>query len=231
MEFKSFYSSSAGNLYRVASGEDSLLLECGVPLQKIKHALGYQMRGIHGCLVSHLHLDHARSAQDLMRCGVDVFCAPETAGTLGLEGHRLNLVEAGRQFRVGPFNVVAFDTVHDVPGALGFLISDGGDKLLFAVDTSYIKYQFHGLTHICIECNWSEETICEGLEQFMKIRLLRSHMSLSVCKQFLMSQDLAPVREINLLHLSDRNGNGGFFKREIQKATGKPVYVCEKGMK
>jgi phosphoribosyl 1,2-cyclic phosphodiesterase len=227
MDFQAFYSSSAGNLYRVSSGEHSLLLECGVPLDKIKQALGYNL-DIDACLITHSHLDHARSAKQLLRLGVNIHCSAETAHALNIDidEHGFRLTESLRMFSSYPFVIMPFSVEHDVPGCLGYLISDGRDKLLFAIDTAYIGPRFKGLTHICIECNWSEKTLSPSLDPYVKRRLLKSHMSLETCKRFLAAQDLSTVKAIHLLHLSDGNSDAELFKREVQSLTGKPVYVA-----
>lgn len=229
MDFTAFYSSSAGNLYRVRSLGRSILLECGVQLPKIKQALGHVL-DVEACLITHSHLDHARSAADLLRLGVDIYCSLETSGALALKdlSHRMHFVRSGQQFEAGPFTVMPFSVEHDVPGSLGFLISDGHDKLLFAIDTAYIGPRFKGLTCICIECNWSEKTLSPSLDPYVKRRLLKSHMSLETCKTFLTAQDLSTVQGIHLLHLSEGNGDAELFKREIQALTGKPVYMAGK---
>lgn len=230
MEFQAFHSSSAGNLYRVSSGKHSLLLECGVPLDKIKQAFGYSFRSIQACLITHSHRDHSRSAKELLRLGININCSVETAHALNIhvDEHNLNLIEPLKMFTHDPFNIMPFPVAHDVPGSLGYLISDGHDKLLFAIDTAYIGPRFKGLTCICIECNWSEKTLAPDLDPYVKRRLLKSHMSLETCKKFLSAQDLSTVREIHLLHMSDGNGDAELFKREIQALTGKPVYMAGK---
>lgn len=229
MEFQAFYSSSAGNLYRVSSGEHSLLLECGVPLDKIKQALGYSFRGIQSCLITHSHLDHARSAKQLLRLGVHIHCSAETAHAMNIDvdEHNLRLVEPLKMFIYSPFNIVAFQVQHDVPGCLGYLISDGLDKLLFAVDTAYIGPRFKGLTHICIECNWSEKTLSPSLDPYVKRRLLKSHMSLETCEKFLLAQDLEKVKEIHLLHCSINNSDVMYFKSRISGLFGIPTYIAK----
>lgn len=48
-------SSSSGNGYALISGEDILLLECGVPAKEMLKAIDYQTSKISGCLLSHEH--------------------------------------------------------------------------------------------------------------------------------------------------------------------------------
>jgi hypothetical protein len=49
-------SDSSGNSYILQSDTDSLILECGMPLIKIKQALNFNMVSVCGCLVTHRHL-------------------------------------------------------------------------------------------------------------------------------------------------------------------------------
>ena len=150
---------------------------------------------------------------------------------LGLEGHRLHLVKAKVGFSLGPWSVLPFDTVHDAAEPLGFLLTLGPERLLFATDTAYVKYRFPGLTHIAIECNYDlgilKQNVAAGLvEREVKKRILRSHMHLGNVKQFLRSNDLSRVQEIVLLHLSDDNSQADRFRREVQQLTGKEVRVA-----
>lgn len=230
MTFEPFYSSSAGNLYRLSSdGVAPLLIECGVPLLKIKQSLGYRLSEVCGCLVSHSHADHSKSVEDLMKAGIDCYMSPETAAATigGRSFHRLHQILLSQPFNVGTWRIVAFQTEHDCAGSLGFLISDGREKCLFATDTYFVRNRFRQLAIIAIECNYSLRTLAPDLDPVVRHRLLRSHMSLETCLDFLRAQDLSTVREIHLLHLSAGNSDAELFKREAERATGKPVEVAE----
>ncbi|EGT1437249.1 MBL fold metallo-hydrolase, partial [Listeria monocytogenes] len=81
-----------------------------------------------------------------------------------------------------------------------------------------------------IECNYSadileENVINKVIHQVQKKRVLQSHFSLENVKEFLNANDLSQLREIHLLHISERNGDPERFKKEIQAMTGVPVYV------
>jgi len=53
--FKSYASSSKGNLYTVDNGKTKIMLECGLPIKKIKEKLGFRVHEISACLISHEH--------------------------------------------------------------------------------------------------------------------------------------------------------------------------------
>ena len=199
----------------------------------MREATGHRLTSLSGCLVSHEHLDHLKAAADLMRAGVDCYMSQGTAEAAGLTNHRLKIVRALEQVQIGTWNVLPFDTVHDAAEPLGFLLSSGKNKLLYLTDTAYCRYRFVGLTHIMIEANYSKEILdCNveagNLPVAMKARLLRSHMSIDRVLEFLRCNDLSRVREVRLIHLSDGNSDAADFKRQVQRATGKPVIVEEK---
>lgn len=176
--------------------------------------------------------DHSKAAKDLMKSGVDLYCSRGAADALKLEGHRLNIIKARQQFQVGAWTVLPFEVEHDAAEPLGFLLASGGEKILYATDTFYIRYRFTGLTRILLEVNYAQDildaNVERGLSPAHRRRVMRSHMSLGTAKEFLRANDLSKVKEIWLCHLSDGNSNAERFKREIQALTGRPVTVAEK---
>lgn len=228
IEFTAYASSSAGNLYRLSDGVSSLLLECGIPVKKIRTALDYKLHDVAGVLLSHEHMDHAKAAKDIISAGIDLYCSNGTAQALGLYSSRVRIIEALKQFTIGPWTVLPFDVQHDAQEPLGFLIQNGQDKVLFATDTYYVRYRFNGLTMILVECNYAKKLISEDIHPAQRKRLLRSHMGLDTLINFLEANDLSRVREIHLLHLSDDNSDEQLFRDTIQGMTGIPVYCVKK---
>ena len=228
MKFTAHHSSSAANLYTVKGNASSLMIEAGLRGAAIRAALNYQMSSIRAALISHSHLDHSRGCKDIMKAGIDCYMTAETANKLKLSGHRLQIVEPLKQFAIDEWTILPFPTQHDCPGSVGFLVECAGHKLVFITDSFYCRYKFKGLNIIAIECNWSKETLDPGLNPERKKRLYKSHFNLERVLQFLSANDLSKVREIHLLHLSDGNSDEALFKREVQKATGLPVYVSPK---
>lgn len=228
---KPLASSSGGNAYLIG-GRSPLLLDCGLPYRQLQKATGYQLSGLAGCLLSHEHRDHSKAAKDLMGAGVDLYASQGTAEALGLDHHRLHIIQARQQFRVGDWTVLPFELEHDAKEPVGFLLATGEEKILYATDTFYIRYRFRGLTHILLEVNFAQDildaNVESGLSSAHRRRVMRSHMSLETAKDFFRANDLSNVREIWLCHLSDGNSDAERFRREIQALTGKPVYVAKK---
>ncbi|OIB04860.1 MBL fold metallo-hydrolase [Paenibacillus sp. LC231] len=234
IEIKPLGSSSAGNAYYVTDGHTPLLLECGLRFKDIQRALNYRMSDIAACLMTHHHQDHSLAARNIMKFGIDLYASVGALEAAGLIGHRANPVKAREQFRLGTWTILPFEVEHDADDPLGFLLENiTGEKLLFATDTWYIRFQFSGLTHLLIECNYSEQILDQNIisgivEVTRKKRLLKSHFSLENMKEFIRANDMSKVKEIWLIHLSDTNSDAELFKREVQALTGCPVYVADR---
>ena len=238
MDIKAIASGSSGNCYRVSDRKTAILIEAGIPVDRIRAGCGYRLSGISGCLVSHEHGDHASHAQELTRFGIPVFTSEGTIeGTQehrwALKGPLVHPVERMKTFQIGTFLVLPFDVEHDAKEPLGFLIwsSVTGEKLLFFTDTFYIKYRFTGVNIIMAECNYNMDQLLknvdEGITPVFRIqRLAKSHMSLETLEDMLQANDLSQLKQIYLIHLSSDNSNEEEIRTKIQELTGVEVYVC-----
>ncbi len=231
MIFEPLSSSSAGNLYLLRDRDRSLAIECGIRFKEMRRHLEFNLAGLDGVLLSHCHGDHAKAAKEVLAAGVEIFALAKTLEALHINGHHnAHVVEPLTAITIkGNWRVLPFDLRHDVPIS-GFLIEAGGEKLIYITDTAYVPYRFSALTIIAIEANYSEATLRDsGEAATRKMRSLRYHMSLERVLGFLAMNDLASVREIHLLHLSDAHSDADLFKRTVEEATGKPVYVAPVG--
>lgn len=232
IKIRTLASGSAGNAYHIDDGQSQLLLECGIRFADIRKALDFKTRQLAGCLITHEHKDHCGGIKDVLKAGIDCHMSAGTAAAIGLEHHRIKAVQSKKKFQIGTWTILPFDVQHDVSEPYGFLLQNtAGDRLIFATDTYYIKYRFKGLTHIMVECNFSEKIMYQNIREgnipkVMKDRLLTSHFSLENMKEFLRANDLSKVQEIHLLHLSDTNSDEAVFKKEIQELTGKAVFIA-----
>lgn len=236
MKIKVLSSGSHGNCYILETGKDTLIIEAGIQYHKILKGLEFDLSKVVGCLVSHEHKDHSKSAACLARAGVDVYSLESTASAIGLMGHRAINVEQLKQFEVGDFKVMPFPIEHDVEG-LGFLIEHQptGERLLFLTDSYYSKYKFKNINYLLIECNYIKETLDKNIEhgyisEASKARLLRSHMSLENLKKFLKANDLSQCQEILLLHLSSRNSDSKRMIEDIKELTGIKPKIAREGL-
>lgn len=238
MKIKCISSGSKGNAYLVDDGVSTLLVECGVKFDRIKKATNYSSSSLAGCLISHEHSDHAKCYKELRLRGVEIFASEGTLNAIGLNKQRgvfaldTNLIT---ETTVKTFSIRAFKVHHDAQEPAGFLIhsTETNENLLFITDSYYCDYSFKNLDYIMIECNHISERLEHQLDnpnrnKFVDThirRLMRSHMNLDTCIEFLKSCELYRTKEIMLLHLSDANADEELMKSEVQKATGKIVRV------
>lgn len=205
MRIDAIASSSHGNLYIVSDRDTRILLECGLSRRKTLKALGADMLGVQGILVSHEHKDHAACAGDMIVEGMKVYMSEGTGEALELEGY---IPIADReQFEIGTLGIVPFAVFHDAAEPLGFLIKSrvDGDTLAFATDTVNLAYRFPVVNILAIEANYDKNILerSEKLPEKIKKRIGNAHMEIRTLCAYLQSLDLSKCREIHLLHLSD----------------------------
>ena len=233
MLFKSIASSSKGNCYYVSDGVSHLLLEAGVKLDKLRNA-NIDLVQLDGCLITHEHGDHSKYVKDVAKY-TNIYASRGTLEKfdLGLNEYKKNILELNKAKDIRTFTVIPFEVQHDAVEPFGYLIysKKTKERLLFATDTYYIKNKFPPCDIYALECNYSYEIAKKNLENGMPEvrvkRLFTSHFELSNVIKFLKAQDLSKCKAIYLMHLSDGNSDAELFKREIMKATGKVVYVCD----
>lgn len=228
-------SSSKGNCYILDNGDEALVLEAGIRFREVMAALGFNLRKVVGCLVTHRHNDHAKHIREMVDNGFHVLALQDVWSAKGVWGSRTKSIELGKGYKFGGFKVLPFPAAHDVP-CVGYLIThEACGRLMFLTDSCSCGYRFNGLNHVLIECNYSERDLVEAINAgrtalSQRERLLNSHMELNTCKGFLTDSDLADVQEIVLLHLSGNNSDERRFVSEIERLTGKVVYAANPGL-
>ncbi|MDO4754247.1 MAG: MBL fold metallo-hydrolase, partial [Bacillota bacterium] len=221
-------SGSKGNAYLVHMTDVTLLLEAGIPFKALQKASGYQLSSVDACLITHEHKDHAYSAKDIIKSGIDTYMSKGTKEALSLsDSHRLHTVKAHEKFQIGSVIVYPFEAAHDAKEPLSYLIIDAqaNERLLFFTDTSQVKYRFSGVTHMLAECNYSKEQMLSSFDEqsinaSLVSRVVGSHLSLESLVKYLEGSDLKALKEIYLVHLSDKNSDEQYMKTEVQKVTG-----------
>ncbi len=229
---------SRGNAYAIHTDDGKkLLLDAGVPIRRIVEALG-GLDGVAGCLLTHEHGDHSAAVKNLAERGVDVYASGGTLAALHENNllRRFKPIHALSVAKVGDFTVVAFDTQHDAAEPLGYVVryEPTGDTLLYATDTFYLRNTFPGINYWIVECNFDEEIANQQqeageLNQTLRNRLVRSHMSLRRLKEALAANDLRQTHCIVLVHLSDARSNEERMVAEIAQQTGITTVAASTG--
>ncbi|MBC1824195.1 MBL fold metallo-hydrolase [Listeria seeligeri] len=233
MEIRTIASGSKGNAYIVSSGRSNLLIECGINFDIIRKALKFDLSAVEGCLISHEHGDHTAGVKKMLRTSnIKIYASEGTFSALNIPDSRQFILKEKSAQNIGEWIVLPFRTEHDAKEPLGFMIQHQNERLLFITDSYYVRYKFKNINYLMIECNYSEDILEQNVAErvihpVQKKRVLQSHFSLENVKDFLKANNLSHLREIHLLHISEKNGDPGRFKKEIQALTGVPVYVQE----
>ncbi len=231
MTFRSLASSSAGNAYIVSDGENTILLECGLPFKKLEQKSGYSLSQLSACFITHEHKDHSKAAAQLLRHGVKVYTSEGTARALELP--ELEIIEPWKPVDIAYFRVMAVPVMHDAKQPVGFLIDDmrTNERLFFAADTRGLSYIISNPTYIAVECNYEESALAASthMPDSLKERIRHTHFEVDKVLTWLKKQELCGVITIWLLHLSDVNSRAEKWLRRFRKELpGIDVRVCSK---
>lgn len=219
---------SKGNCYRVSDGKTSLLLEAGIPFSTIQEKLDYRVSEIAGCVISHVHGDHARAIPDLLRRGTKVYGPQQVANRYpGVQSMPIL-----RMQMLGSFGVSPFLCNHDAE-CYGYLIDSGytGERLVYVTDTNWIPHTFTAVDYWMVEANYDGEILMHNeldgiVDRRRGSRIMQTHMSIEALTSYFEKDNPAPPKEVWLLHLSDDNSDAAAFRATIEKATGAVVHIA-----
>ena len=226
MRLKTIGSSSKGNCYILeAKNGEILILEAGIHPRDVGPSIGFHWERVQGVLVTHEHQDHAKYIKDYQAKGIEVFATRETAEAL-----RLNAITwINRQvfWQIGAFRMRWFRTWHDAAHPVGYIIQHPEmGNLLFLTDTAQIKHTFEGLNQIMIEANYDEDSpVFKGMPAAHIERVRLSHLSIRQTLDFLRRTDTGNVRNILLIHISQRHGDKSDFTARC-RALGLPARIA-----
>ena len=227
-------SGSSGNGYALISGEDILLLECGVPAKEMLKAIDYQTSKVSGCIISHIHGDHAGYIKQYMQYGIKVYSSDEVETDVEtVMGEKTIGLQRMKRQKIGAFSAIPFHVPHGETECDGWLIDAAEGRILFITDAEYCPYDFSkmNINYGLIECNYSEDCLtAEDCSSKMN-HVLTGHMELETCKRLIQTINNVSLRSIGLIHLSAGNGNPVRFTEEIQEIVDcdVDVWVAEKG--
>lgn len=235
MELKVLGSSSSGNCYLLDNGNEALILEAGIRFAEVKKALGYNIRKVAGCLITHRHNDHAKYIKDMVNNGIHTLALTDVWTAKEVRASRAVAIAPYKGYKLGRFKVMPFPACHDVPCVGYHIMHPECGRVLFLTDSCDCLQMFPALNHILIECNYSTPKLIEAVNKGYTLkrqidRLPNSHMELDTCKRVLSDHDLTHVQEIVLLHLSEHNSDREHFISTIERQTGKVVYAAYPNM-
>lgn len=208
LKLKTLATGSSGNCYLLSTENETLILDCGIPIKEIKKGLNFDLSKVVGCVVTHAHKDHSLSVKDIMNMGIKVY----------------EPFVFRKSF--GGFKVQSFEVPHDNEPCVGYLITcPDGQKVLYATDFEYIKYNFLkiGIDHIIIECNYQQEYVNRDLPNFE--HKIKGHCSLDTCKKFIEVNATDRLKTVLLVHMGVETCNAKECVGEIKKVVKSGVFV------
>lgn len=218
LSIKVLSSGSQGNCYLLNYNNETLILDCGISIKEIKKGLNFDISRVVGICISHAHLDHSLSVKDLCNMGIKC-CNP----------YEMDLLDGGLPKRMGvtygSFRVNAFTLPHNNTPNYGYLISVGGQKILYMTDFEYCEYVFtkQKVDHILIECNYQQELVSRDLPNYE--HKIRGHCSLDTCKKFIEINKSEKLKTVLLLHMGAETCNAMECVEQVHKIVGDNVYV------
>ena len=217
-------SSSSGNCYIVRGARDVLLIEAGIPVTAIKKALKFNLVDVAGCLITHEHGDHAKSAGELAKLMIPIIASNGTISALKLSEKVKKHAKHGQKVTCGEFEIIPFDVQHDCMEPLGFLIKSTllNQTIVFATDTYYLRYTFKNIDCYMIEANYSAEILVENIETGrlnagLAERTTQSHFEINDVINFLIKTDTNKTKKIILLHPSSTNADTKDFEQRVSR--------------
>lgn len=235
MVVKTINSGSKGNGYALISGEDVLLLECGVPAKEMLKAIDYQTSMVNGCILSHIHGDHAGYIKQYMQYGIKMFTSDEVETDVeAVIGEKTIGLQRMKRQKIDSFSVIPFSVPHGETECDGWLIDTAEGRVLFITDAEYCPYDFSkmNINYGLIECNYSEDYLSAEDSSSKNHHVLTGHLELQTCKRLIQSINSNSLRSIGLIHISAGNGNPQRFRSEISELVDcdVDVWVAEKGI-
>ena len=217
LKLKCLATGSSGNCYLLSTENETLILDCGIPIKEIKKGLDFDLSNVVGCVTTHAHSDHNRSVIDIAKLGIPIW-QPFVIGD-----------EISRWY-FGGFAIRSFSVPHDNEPCCGLLIEcPNGDKFVYATDFEYIKYSFKKMRiqHLLIECNYQNKYVDKSASN--REHVLRGHAELQTTLG-VVKDNADSLKNIILCHISHGNGNPYEMVEEVQKCVKNTnVDFAEKG--
>ena len=230
MKLKCIASGSSGNCYTLtADDEETLILDCGIPIKEIKKGLNWNVKDVVGVLCTHQHLDHSKSVKDFRQMGIPV-CKP-------YETLLMNQFLTNSYFTVRTFDLTTVNgrwTHTNADGSecpcYGFLITHPEmGKMLYITDTELIKWRFKDISHILLGVNYDKDLV--DTDNDPKTRhVFRGHLSIDTACDFVKANYSDSLQNVIMCHLSSENADRDSFIEKMKNAVnGANVDVAKQG--
>jgi len=221
MHLQVLSSGSRGNACLIRAGETHVLVDAGLPYEELLerfHAARYAPRRLDHVLVSHGHLDHARSAGRLARqSGATLWCAQRMMRNRSIRrARRLACLKIGGETVLDPepVHVRTVQLPHDADPTVAFRIEQAGRVAVVLTDCGHAQHELarplRGAHVIVLEFNHDRERLNAGpYTEALKRRVAsdRGHLSNDQAGELLARLAGPELHTVVLAHLSAVNND------------------------
>lgn len=235
LRFISFGSGSSGNCYYLYTETDSLLIDIGVGIRTLKkhfHNYGMQLKDIQHVLITHDHADHVKSVGSLSRdYGLDIYTTHRVHTGIDhnccvrckIAPERIKVIEKGKSFTLGSFEITPFGVPHDSTDNVGYSIVVGGVTFCLMTDVGHVTDEMKGYigsaNYLVIESNHDDDMVRQGpYPMYLKTRILgdTGHLSNNNCGLALAENATEKLKQVWLCHLSEENNHPELARKTVE---------------
>lgn len=224
-------SGSSGNGYAIKTDNEILLLEAGCRAKEVKEAINFQVSKVVGMFITHSHMDHCEYVRQYMNSGFPIYTNDETQEFIETKyGEKVTGIPEMKSVQVGKFKVTGFYLPHNGTPCFGYYIEHPEiGRMVFLTDFELCEWNFKTkkLNHILIEANYSNDLIDYSFANARHVLL--GHCELETSLGFIESNVTDSLKNVVLLHLSDRNSDEKEFCSAVQSIVGPVVNVAIAG--
>ena len=212
-------SGSKGNCTLVESGDTAILIDAGfsgVEIRRRLSSIGRSIDDITAVLVTHEHNDHISGAGILSRqAQIPLYANSATYRATGKRlGKLFSLSEfgTGEPFLLNDLQIHPFSVSHDTADPVGFIITDGVNRVGYCTDTgkitTLIEHHLQECEALILESNHDQKMLREGpypLYLQQRVSSNKGHLANEDAGRFLQKMALKNLRYVILAHLSETN--------------------------
>lgn len=233
----SFASGSSGNCCYLGTRNAGILIDAGILTETVVDTLkenGIKMENIVGICLTHDHGDHVKYAYNIVRKHkhMKVYCTNRVVNGM-LRKHNISKrikdyhspIFKEIPFKLGDFEITAFDVPHDGDDNMGFFVRHGDKNFVVATDLGAIseraRHYISQAHYLMIEANYDKEMLIKGTyPDYLKRRIQtdRGHMDNVETAAFLSEIYTPQLKYIFLCHLSNDNNTPEIALNTISKA-------------
>lgn len=235
--FISFGSGSSGNCSYIGNENGGFLIDAGVDIKTVVAEMeknNIRPESLTGICLTHDHGDHIRYAYSFLRRykTMALYCTNRVLGGI-LRRHNISrrikdyhtAIYKEIPFKVGDFEVTAFDVPHDGSCNSGFSIAYGDKRFVLATDlgsvTDRARHYMSLADYLVIESNYDSKMLDTGkYPEYLKsrIRAGNGHMDNADTAAFLREIATDRLKYVYLCHLSHDNNTPEIARKCAEKA-------------